>query len=177
MDEIIVISGGRAIERGSHAELLAKGGVYRKLWDDQSHGRIKQVRPMTTMMTTMTRTTTRRSEHGRSGAPALLRIAGGVRPAPEKLLATDREMPSDSRNASRAHRFARQTGRRRSTASAGDKPLPGKPLRTPPFRIVIERSELVGIHALAGEPARNEGVAEQLDVVENLGGAGARGRA
>jgi ATP-binding cassette subfamily B protein len=37
MDEIIVISNGRAIERGSHAELLAKGGVYRKLWDDQSH--------------------------------------------------------------------------------------------------------------------------------------------
>jgi len=37
MDEIIVISGGRAIERGSHAELLAQNGVYRKLWDDQSH--------------------------------------------------------------------------------------------------------------------------------------------
>ncbi len=35
MDEIIVISGGRAIERGSHAELLAKNGLYRKLWDDQ----------------------------------------------------------------------------------------------------------------------------------------------
>jgi ATP-binding cassette subfamily B protein len=35
MDEIIVISGGRAIERGSHAELLAKNGVYRRLWDDQ----------------------------------------------------------------------------------------------------------------------------------------------
>jgi ATP-binding cassette subfamily B protein len=35
MDEIIVISGGRAIERGSHAELLAKNGTYRKLWDDQ----------------------------------------------------------------------------------------------------------------------------------------------
>jgi ATP-binding cassette subfamily B protein len=35
MDEIIVISGGKAIERGSHAELLAKGGVYAKLWDDQ----------------------------------------------------------------------------------------------------------------------------------------------
>jgi ATP-binding cassette, subfamily B, bacterial len=35
MDEIIVISGGQAIERGSHAELLAKNGVYRKLWDDQ----------------------------------------------------------------------------------------------------------------------------------------------
>ena len=37
MDEIIVISGGRAIERGSHQELLAKGGTYRQLWDDQSH--------------------------------------------------------------------------------------------------------------------------------------------
>ncbi|MGJ5068029.1 ABC transporter ATP-binding protein [Bradyrhizobium oligotrophicum] len=37
MDEIIVISGGRAIERGSHAELLAKNGTYRKLWDDQGH--------------------------------------------------------------------------------------------------------------------------------------------
>ncbi|HUN99591.1 MAG TPA: ABC transporter ATP-binding protein [Bradyrhizobium sp.] len=37
MDEIIVISGGRAIERGSHDELLAANGVYRKLWDDQSH--------------------------------------------------------------------------------------------------------------------------------------------
>ena len=35
MDEIIVISGGQAIERGSHAELLARNGVYRKLWDDQ----------------------------------------------------------------------------------------------------------------------------------------------
>jgi ATP-binding cassette, subfamily B, bacterial len=35
MDEIIVIAGGQAIERGSHAELLAKGGAYRKLWDDQ----------------------------------------------------------------------------------------------------------------------------------------------
>src|ERR1700742_551637 len=37
MDEIIVISNGRAIERGTHAELLAKGGTYRKLWDDQGH--------------------------------------------------------------------------------------------------------------------------------------------
>jgi len=37
MDEIIVIAGGQAIERGSHAKLLAANGVYRKLWDDQSH--------------------------------------------------------------------------------------------------------------------------------------------
>jgi ATP-binding cassette subfamily B protein len=37
MDEIIVIAGGKAIERGSHAQLLASNGMYRKLWDDQSH--------------------------------------------------------------------------------------------------------------------------------------------
>jgi len=37
MDEIIVISGGRAIERGSHQKLLAANGVYRRLWDDQGH--------------------------------------------------------------------------------------------------------------------------------------------
>ena len=37
MDEIIVIAGGKAIERGSHAQLLAANGVYRKLWDDQGH--------------------------------------------------------------------------------------------------------------------------------------------
>jgi len=37
MDEIIVISNGKAIERGSHTQLLAANGVYRKLWDDQGH--------------------------------------------------------------------------------------------------------------------------------------------
>jgi ATP-binding cassette subfamily B protein len=36
MDEIIVVSGGKAIERGSHKKLLEANGVYRKLWDDQS---------------------------------------------------------------------------------------------------------------------------------------------
>jgi ATP-binding cassette, subfamily B, bacterial len=36
MDEIIVISGGRVIERGSHKKLLSANGAYRKLWDDQS---------------------------------------------------------------------------------------------------------------------------------------------
>src|SRR5246500_1537930 len=41
MDEIIVISGGRAIERGTHAELLAADGVYRKLWDDQGHAPVR----------------------------------------------------------------------------------------------------------------------------------------
>jgi ATP-binding cassette subfamily B protein len=37
MDEIIVISHGKAIERGSHQELLKLNGVYRRLWDDQLH--------------------------------------------------------------------------------------------------------------------------------------------
>jgi ATP-binding cassette subfamily B protein len=37
MDEIIVVSGGRVIERGSHEELLEVDGTYRQLWDDQSH--------------------------------------------------------------------------------------------------------------------------------------------
>ncbi len=37
MDEIIVLSGGKAIERGSHTQLVAANGAYRKLWDDQSH--------------------------------------------------------------------------------------------------------------------------------------------
>lgn len=37
MDEIIVINAGRAVERGSHEELLAAGGIYAKLWEDQSH--------------------------------------------------------------------------------------------------------------------------------------------
>ena len=32
-----MISGGKAIERGSHAKLLAANGMYRELWDDQSH--------------------------------------------------------------------------------------------------------------------------------------------
>ena len=45
MDEIIVISGGKAIERGSHEKLLAANGAYRRLWDDQGrmpHGAAAQ---------------------------------------------------------------------------------------------------------------------------------------
>jgi ATP-binding cassette subfamily B protein len=37
MDEIIVIANGRVAERGSHDQLLKRGGVYRQLWDDQVH--------------------------------------------------------------------------------------------------------------------------------------------
>ncbi len=36
MDEILVLSGGRVVERGRHAELLAAGGVYEQLFHLQS---------------------------------------------------------------------------------------------------------------------------------------------
>lgn len=36
VDRIHVIERGRVLESGTHAELLAVGGAYRRLWDDQS---------------------------------------------------------------------------------------------------------------------------------------------
>jgi len=38
MDRILVFDQGRIIEDGTHAELLAYGGLYKKLWDSQTSG-------------------------------------------------------------------------------------------------------------------------------------------
>jgi ATP-binding cassette subfamily B multidrug efflux pump len=38
MDRLIVLDAGRIVEEGSHAELLARGGHYAKLWRHQSGG-------------------------------------------------------------------------------------------------------------------------------------------
>ncbi|HEX9015780.1 MAG TPA: ABC transporter ATP-binding protein, partial [Chloroflexota bacterium] len=36
VDEILVMSGGRIVERGRHADLLRSGPVYRRMWELQS---------------------------------------------------------------------------------------------------------------------------------------------
>lgn len=36
-DRILVVREGRLVESGTHAELLARGGVYRELYDEQAH--------------------------------------------------------------------------------------------------------------------------------------------
>jgi ATP-binding cassette subfamily C protein CydC len=36
MDEILVMDEGKIVERGTHMELLARQGLYRRLWDLQN---------------------------------------------------------------------------------------------------------------------------------------------
>ena len=38
MDRLIVMDGGRVVEQGDHASLLAAGGIYARLWEHQSGG-------------------------------------------------------------------------------------------------------------------------------------------
>jgi ATP-binding cassette, subfamily B, multidrug efflux pump len=38
MDRLIVLDGGRVVEEGDHRALLAKGGLYARLWEHQSGG-------------------------------------------------------------------------------------------------------------------------------------------
>ncbi|HEX6340971.1 hypothetical protein, partial [Umezawaea sp.] len=38
MDRLVVLDRGRVVEQGTHAELLAVGGVYAKLWRHQAGG-------------------------------------------------------------------------------------------------------------------------------------------
>jgi ATP-binding cassette subfamily B multidrug efflux pump len=38
MDRLVVMDQGRIVEQGSHAELLARGGIYARLWAHQSGG-------------------------------------------------------------------------------------------------------------------------------------------
>ena len=35
-NEILVLEGGRVVQRGSHSSLLAEGGLYKQLWEEQS---------------------------------------------------------------------------------------------------------------------------------------------
>lgn len=38
LDRLIVVDGGAIVEQGTHAELLAQNGIYKRLWDYQSGG-------------------------------------------------------------------------------------------------------------------------------------------
>jgi ATP-binding cassette subfamily B multidrug efflux pump len=38
MDRLVIMDQGRIVEAGSHAELIAKGGLYASLWKRQSGG-------------------------------------------------------------------------------------------------------------------------------------------
>ena len=46
MDRLIVMDGGRIVEEGTHAQLLAQGGIYARLWAHQSGGFLGEAQRM-----------------------------------------------------------------------------------------------------------------------------------
>ena len=38
MDRLVVLDQGRIVEAGTHAELVARGGLYARLWSHQTGG-------------------------------------------------------------------------------------------------------------------------------------------
>ena len=42
MDRLVVLDTGQIVEQGSHAELLAKNGIYARLWSRQTGGYLGQ---------------------------------------------------------------------------------------------------------------------------------------
>ena len=46
MDRLIVMDGGHIVEEGTHAQLLAQGGIYARLWAHQSGGFLGEAQRM-----------------------------------------------------------------------------------------------------------------------------------
>ena len=46
MDRIIVLDQGHIVEEGTHAQLLAQGGIYARLWAHQSGGFLGEAQRM-----------------------------------------------------------------------------------------------------------------------------------
>ena len=157
MDEIIVIAGGKAIERGSHAKLLAANGMYRKLWDDQSHKpHQRPIRPTTT--TTMTMRT--RTERGMRGSPP----ARGIdRETAADVAFTDPR--HETRPALRPPVEAVVDRQRAKMVGLGE----ASRLAGLLLRIVVELRDLCRGHAVGRKPLRNVDIAQPFDVGEHLG--------